>query len=86
MEPRSGTRRKLKPRCIVNYLTSRCTGRALTSYPRGVDVLWSPTSRAFVVNDYEGSDAAHPVLFSAPWTNQPVDLREKLIGYLRSGR
>ncbi len=30
MEPRSGTRRKLKPRCIVNYLTSRCTGRALT--------------------------------------------------------
>ncbi len=31
MEPRSGTRRKLKPRCIVNYLTSRCTGRALTT-------------------------------------------------------
>lgn len=58
----------------------------LYSYPRGVDVLWSPTSRAFVVNDYEGSDPAHPVLFSAPWTNQPVDLREKLIGYLRSGR
>lgn len=34
MEPRSGTRRKLKPRCIVNYLTSRCTGRALTDYWR----------------------------------------------------
>ena len=23
MEPRSGTRRKIKPRCIVNYSTSR---------------------------------------------------------------
>jgi dipeptidyl aminopeptidase/acylaminoacyl peptidase len=56
------------------------------SYPRGVDVLWSPTSRAFVVNDYEGSDASHPVLFTAPWTSQPIDLREKLVGFLHSGR
>jgi len=56
------------------------------SYGRHVDVLWSPTSVAFVLNDYEGSDASHPVLFTAPWTNQPVDLREKLIGFLRSGR
>jgi hypothetical protein len=60
--------------------------RKVYSYERHVDVLWSPTSVAFVVNDYEGSDAAHPVLFTAPWTNQPVDLREKLIGFLRSGR
>ncbi len=56
------------------------------SYPRSVDVLWSPTSGAFVVNDHEGSDASHPLLFMVPWTNQPVDLRKKLIGYLRSGR
>jgi hypothetical protein len=55
------------------------------SYPRRVDVLWSPTSRAFVVNDHEGSDASHPVLFTAPWTNQSIDLRENLIGFLRSG-
>ena len=46
------------------------------AYGRHVDVLWSPTSVAFVVNDYEGSDAAHPVLFTAPWDNQPVDKRE----------
>jgi hypothetical protein len=26
------------------------------------------------------------VLFTAPWTNQFIDLREKLIGFLRSGR
>jgi hypothetical protein len=54
------------------------------SYERHVDVLWSPTSGALVVNDYEGSNAAHPVLFTAPWTDQPVDLREKLIDFLRS--
>jgi hypothetical protein len=60
--------------------------RKVYSYERHVDVLWSPASAAFVVNDYEGSDAAHPVLFTAPWTNQPVELREKLIGFLRSGR
>jgi len=55
-------------------------------YRRHVGVLWSPTSVALVVNDYEGSNASHPVLFSAPWTNEFVDLREKLIGFLRSGR
>ena len=54
------------------------------SYGRHVEVLWSPTSSAFVVNDYEGSDVSHPVLFTAPWTDRPVDLREKLIDFLRS--
>ena len=54
------------------------------SYRRHVDVLWSPTSRAFVVNDYEGSDVSRPVLFTAPWADQPVDLREKLTDFLRS--
>jgi hypothetical protein len=53
------------------------------SYGRHVDVLWSPNSSAFVVNDYEGSDASHPVLFVAPWKDQPIDLREKLIEFLR---
>jgi len=59
--------------------------RKVYSYERHVDVLWSPSSTAFVLNDYEGSDAARPVFFTAPWTNQPIDLREKLIGFLRSG-
>jgi hypothetical protein len=56
------------------------------SYSRHVVVLWSPTSAAFVVNDYEGSDASHPLLFTAPWTNHPVDLKEKLVEFLHSGR
>jgi len=54
------------------------------SYARHVDVLWAPTSNAFVVNDYEGSDESRPILFTAPWTNQPVDLREEMLEYLRS--
>lgn len=53
-------------------------------YGRGVDVLWSPTSKAFVVNDHEGSDSERPILFSAPWTNEYTDLREKLTDFLRS--
>ena len=51
-------------------------------YRRHVDVLWSPASDAFVVNDYEGSDASHPVLFTKPWTAQPIDLRERLLTFL----
>jgi hypothetical protein len=35
-----------------------------------------------VVNDYEGSDASHPVLFTKPWTAQPIDLRERLLTFL----
>jgi hypothetical protein len=53
-------------------------------YGRGVDVLWSPASDAFVVNDHEGSNVSHPVLFRAPWSTNHTDLREKLIDYLRA--
>ena len=78
---------KQEPSHVLALIDSKDgSTRKVYSYERHVDVLWSPTSVAFVVNDYEGSDAAHPVLFTAPWTNQPVDLREKLIGFLRSGR
>jgi len=37
MEPRSGTHRKIKPRCIVNYSTSRRP--AIDAY--GASVLWA---------------------------------------------
>lgn len=53
------------------------------SYGRHVNVLWAPTSKAFVVNDYEGSDTSRPMLFTEPWADQPVDLREKLTDFLR---
>jgi hypothetical protein len=51
------------------------------SYGRHVDILWSPASNAFVVNDYEASNASRPVLFVEPWT-APVDLRQKLVDFL----
>lgn len=53
-------------------------------YERGVDVLWSPASNAFVVNDHEGSNISHPVLFREPWSKDYTDLRKQLIVYLRS--
>ena len=67
-------------------LVDASNGSAVKSYSYGrhVDVLWSPSSDAFVVNDYEGSDASRPVLFMSPWKGQPVDLRKKLTDFLRS--
>ena len=53
-------------------------------FGRGVDILWSPASDAFVINDHEGSNVSHPVLFREPWSTNFTDLREKLIDFLRS--
>lgn len=53
-------------------------------YGRGVDVLWSRSSEAFVINDHEGSNVAHPILFREPWSTKYTDLREELVDFLRS--
>lgn len=53
-------------------------------YGRHVDILWSPGSSAFAVNDYEGSSESHPLLFTSPWTGEPVDLRKQLLSYFRT--
>jgi dipeptidyl aminopeptidase/acylaminoacyl peptidase len=75
---------KREPSHVLTLIaTENGSATKIYSYGRHVEVLWSPTSRALVVNDYEGSDAAHPVLFTAPWTDRPVDLRENLIDFLR---
>lgn len=66
--------------CLVE--TKAKTETEIYKYRRHVDVLWSPASDAFVVNDYEGSNASHPVLFTKPWTAQPIDLRERLLMFL----
>jgi len=55
----------------------------LRSYDRHVDILWSPLSKAFVINDYEGSDSARAFLYSLPWVGGSVDLLKKLTVYLR---
>jgi hypothetical protein len=64
----------------------------IRDYARHVEVLWSPASNAFVVNDYEGSDSTRPILYSVPWTTsdkdllQNTDLLQKLTDFLRVRR
>src|SRR3974390_1226750 len=58
----------------------------ICQYPRHVDVLWSPDSSAFVVNDHEGSDSTRPLLYSLPWTGTKTDLLEELTKFLRGHR
>ena len=53
-------------------------------YRRHIDVLWSPLSDAFVINDYEASDSSHPVLFLVRSYSRPIDLRAELLKFLRS--
>jgi len=67
-------------------LVDSLNGSSITiyRYGRGVDILWSPTSDAFVINDHEGSNVSHPILFRKPWSTNYTDLREKLIDFLRS--
>ena len=56
----------------------------IQGYARGVDVLWSPESEAFVVNDHEGSDSTRPLLYSLPWTGSKTDLLEELTVFMRA--
>jgi hypothetical protein len=53
-------------------------------YRRSADVLWSPASDAFVINDYEGSDSTRPALYKVPWTGTKTDILEQLTAFLRS--
>jgi hypothetical protein len=53
-------------------------------YRRSADVLWSPDSDAFVINDYEGSDSTRPVLYKVPWTGTKTGILEELTAFLRS--
>lgn len=53
-------------------------------YARHVDVLWSPNSDSFIINDYEGSDSARPVLCLVPWTGNKTDLLKQLLELLRA--
>lgn len=47
--------------------------RKILDYGRHVDVAWSPSSLAFYVNDYSGSDATN-CLIVIPTTSEEVDL------------
>jgi len=53
-------------------------------YARGADVLWSPASDAFVINDYEGSNSTRPILYQLPWRGTKVDMLTEMANFLQS--
>lgn len=68
---------------LVLLDTKTGTKTMIYSYGRSVDLLWSPESDAFVINDHEGSNSTRPLLYSLPWTDHKTDLSEKLADFLR---
>lgn len=63
--------------------TSDSKGVLLCVYQRSVDVLWSKNSKAFVINDWGGSNFADAHLYRQAgrrFSLKPLDLREALIG------
>jgi hypothetical protein len=48
------------------------------SYERNVDILWSPDSKCFALNDNMGSNVASALLFKVTDLSKPLDLAEKL--------
>jgi hypothetical protein len=62
------------------FLTDRRTGvkKLFYSYDRGVDIKWSPSSDAVVVNDYFGSSMSRSILFVLPPKPRRIDIGEQL--------
>lgn len=52
-------------------------------YARSVDILWSPASDVFVINDYEGSDSTRPFLYDVPWTGTKTDILKEFSRFMR---
>lgn len=74
----------MEPAHVLSLLDTKNGSKVkIHSYDRHVDLLWSPQSDAFVINDYEGSDSARPLLYSLPWNGRKTDLLEELTDFLR---
>jgi len=56
------------------------------TYSRSVDILWSPDSSAFVLNDWAGSNVASVYLYRVLDLTHPMDLGDKLWSALRNKR
>jgi type IV secretory pathway protease TraF len=55
----------------------------VASYDRCVDILWSPDSSAFVLNDWMGSNVASVYLYQVRDLRHPIDIGDKLFGALK---
>ena len=70
----------MEPAHTLLLIDSRSTSRrVLYKYGRHVDLLWSPVSDALVINDYEGSNSAKPVLFDLVTGSVGIDLKGEFL-------
>jgi hypothetical protein len=70
------------------FLTDMQTGQRslLYSYPRKVDLLWSPASDALAINDWDANDDSQSVIFVLTPRRERIDLREEFLKSHRPDR
>lgn len=54
-------------------------GTPVFTYQRNVDVIWSPDSTAFIVNDFMGSNLAFPFLLQVKDPTHPVEFADRFV-------
>jgi len=71
---------RMEPAHTLLLIDLRSTNRrVLYKYGRHVDLSWSPASDALVINDYEGSNSAKPVLFDLVTGSVGIDLKGEFL-------
>jgi hypothetical protein len=75
------------PPCISVDLVDTRTGKStlLYKYGRWVRILWSPSSKAVIVNDYGGSDYSLAILFLLSPRLTKIDLGDRLLASRHTG-
>ena len=56
------------------------------SYNRSAEILWSPNSNAFALNDWMGSNVASAYLYHVRDLSHPIDLADKVYDALKDKR
>ncbi len=70
------------------FLTDMKTGQRwlLHSYPRKVDLLWSPASNALAINDWGAGDESQCIVYVLTPQRERLDLREEFLKSRRPDR
>lgn len=64
---------------LVFFSKDQPKGKTLLSYGRSVEVLWSPSSEMFVINDWAASNLAFSYLYKTNDISHPININEALI-------
>lgn len=64
---------------LVFFCKDQPKGKTLLSYGRSVEMLWSPNSEMFVINDWAASNLAFSYLYKTNDILHPIDINEALI-------